>query len=129
MLLDKDKQDKNSPMPQTLCCNVNKTICMETINVFLSSCLVYVLRSTTRSSLLLKLRPSHCFETYRFVLSRLESLRICIKLVTCVEFCRHRLTHWLRVKLASFYSSNRFANIYGLADVNLVNNSFTCKHY
>ena len=65
----------------------------------------------------------------RFVLTGLESLQICIKLLFCVQSCMYWVAYWVRVILASIFSNNRFENICGLADVGLVNNHFTCKHY
>ena len=105
-----------------------KPICIETVNLFLSSCCVKALSSAVWS-LSLNVRDDHIFKTSRFVLMGLESLQIHIKLISFVESCRLRLTQWVRVNLAEIYSNNQFANIFGLADVSLIDNSFTFKHY
>ena len=102
-----------------------KAVFIETVK-FLSSCCVKALNSAVRSTSL-KVRLGRNFETTEFVVTELESLQICIKLKYCVEYSRQRLTHWVRVKLASMFSNNRFANLCGLADVNFVNCIFTCK--
>ena len=104
-------------------------ICIETVKFFLSFCCVKALNSAVWSHWLTSLRHDHFFETSRFVLLRLETLQICIKFVFCVESCRKELTHWVRVKLASTYWNNRFANICGVADVVPIKNNFTCKPY
>ena len=103
-------------------------ICIEAVNLFQISCFVRALDSSARSYSL-KIRHDHIFETSRFVSTGLECLQICIKLISCVESCRRRLTHWVGVMLASICSNNRFANNFGLADMSLINNSFTCEHY
>ena len=105
-----------------------KLIYIETMNLFVTSCSVEALISAIRSHSL-EVRHDHILETSRFVQKGLEALQICIELISCAENCRHRLTHWTRVKLASIYFNSVFANFCGLADVSLFNNSFTCKHY
>ena len=89
---------------------------------------VKALKSAVQS-LSLKIRHDHIFRTSRFFPTGLELLQICIKLLSRVESCSHRLTHLVRVKLASIYSNNWIANICRLADVSLINNSFACEHY
>ena len=101
---------------------------IKTVNLYLSSCCVKAFNSAVRSHSL-KIRYDHIFETSRFVLTGLELLQICIKLVSYVQSCRHRSTHWVRVMLVSIFSKNRFGDYCGLADVSLVKNNFTCKHY
>ena len=67
-----------------------KPISIETIKLFLRSCCVEPLNSTIRSHSL-EVRHDQIFETCRFVLTGLESLQNCIKLVLRVESCRQRL--------------------------------------
>ena len=101
---------------------------IETVNLLLSSCCVKAFNSAVWSHSFI-IRYDHIFETSGSILTRLESLKIFIKLVSCVQSCRHRLTYWVKVELTSIYSNNRFSIICGLVDVSLVNNRFTCKHY
>ena len=128
VLLDKDRNDKTTHCFQHSFAMSTKTNCIEAINLFQKSCCVEALNSTTRPQSL-KVRHDHIFETSKFVLTSIESLQNCIKIESCLESCRHRLTRRVRVKLARIYSNNQFANICGLAEVSLVSNSFTCKHY
>ena len=127
VLLGMDKNDKINPLPQTLSCHVHKTLCNKTINPFLSSCCVEVLNFTIRF-LSLKIVQGHVLKATFLVLSRCESLDLCIYIPTSVKSCWHWLTLWVRVLLASIYSKNGIANC-GLADVSLVNCSFTCRDY
>ena len=102
--------------------------CIQTVNLFLFSYCVKAHNSGVRTPSL-KLQHDQNFETSIFVLTGLESLQTYIEIISCVESCRHKLLYWLKVKLTSIYSNNRFANICGLGDVILVNNNFRCKDY
>ena len=93
---------------------------------FPSSCWIEALDSANLYHSLQAGRNSF-FRTSRFVLSRLKSMQVCIKSLSCVESCRHRVTQRVRDKLASIYSNNPFANICGFVDVSLVNKNFKCK--
>ena len=44
-----------------------------------------------------KQRHENLSETFDFVLMGLETLRICNKLISCLESYRLRLTHWVRI--------------------------------
>ena len=105
-----------------------KPICIETVNLSVSYCCVEALNSAVRFDSL-RLRNDKIFEIIRYVLPGSEPLHICISIIAFVESCRRKLTHRVKVNLASIYFNNRFANIYGLADVSPVNKGFTCKHY
>ena len=105
-----------------------KPICIETINLFRSFCSAKAHNSAIQSHSL-KVRHDQFFETSTFVPTGLGTLQFCIKLISYVQSCRNRLTFWVRVSLASIYSNSRFAHVCRLADVNLVNNSSTCKHF
>ena len=69
-------------------------------NSFTRSGCAKVLNSSVRSNSL-KIRHDHIFETSRFNLMGVESLQICIKLTSCLESSRRRLSHWVRANLAS----------------------------
>ena len=105
-----------------------KPICIETIKLFRSSFFVKVLNSAVRSHAL-NFRHDHIFKTSKIALIGLEFLQISVKLQSCGESCKLGLTHSVRVKMASIYSNNWVANKWGVADVSLVNNSFTCEHF
>ena len=116
--VQKDSNDETADCFKHFVAMCTVPIGIETVNIFLSSCCVEAFNSAVRSHSL-KLRQDYFFETSRIVLMALESLQICIKLVSCVQTCRHRLTHWVRVKLASIYSNKRFANTCLFADGSL----------
>ena len=105
-----------------------KPICIEPTDLFLSSSCAKALRSAVRSHLL-KVWHDRFFENSMFVLTGLASLQICIKIISYVESPSHSLTRWVKLELVSINSNNQIANICGLAFVNFVNNSFTCRRY
>ena len=130
MLFDKDSNNRNNPLLQTLCCDVHKTH------------LHWTNRNRSFSEFLLCKSSPFCspvsfvesltwpfFENSMFVLTGLASLQICIKTISYVESSSHSLTRWVKVELASINSNNQIANICGLAFVSFVNNSFTCRRY
>ena len=103
--LDMDSNNKTTLCFQHCVAMSTKRLCIETIDLSLSSCYVKAPNSAFWSRSL-KLRQDHFLETVRFVLTGLESLQTFIKLKSCVESCRHGLTHLVRVKLGSIYSNN-----------------------
>ena len=101
---------------------------IETVNPSLSSCCAIALNCAVLSRSL-EVRNYHNLGISSFVLTTLYSLQIWVELKPCVKSCRHRLTHWLSLMLASIYSNNRFANVCLLADVSPANSScFMCRH-
>ena len=68
-----------------------KPIGIETINLFLNSSIVKTSNSAVRSGSL-KVKHDNSFENSKFVLTGLDSLQICIKIISCVEPSRH----WLK---------------------------------
>ena len=126
--LDKYSYDRNDPLLQALCINVHKTHWIETNKLFVSSRCVETLTSAVWSHSL-TVRQDHIFKISGFAQTGLETLQICIKLISCVESSRQRLALWVRVKMTSIYSNNQIANIYGHADVSFNNKSFTCTHF
>ena len=104
-----------------------KLICIGTIDLCPSHGSVEAVNAAVRAYSL-KIQD-HTFETSRIALMGLESLEVCMKLMSLVESSRHRLTHSVSVKLASINTNSLFANSCELADVSSVNNNFTCKHF
>ena len=105
-----------------------KPICSEPVNLLMRYCCVEAPKFTLRSDFSKK-RHGHFLKNSRFVQTKLEFLQICIKLTSCVESSRHKLTNWVRVKLTGIYCTNRFAKNCELADVSLVSNNFMWKHH
>ena len=69
--LDRNSKIKNNHLLQKLCWNVNRNNCIETVNLFPSSCCEKCLISAVRV-FSLEIRHDHLFETYRFFLTGLN---------------------------------------------------------
>ena len=79
---------------------ITKTINAEAINFFLSSYCVEALYCAVRA-VVLEISLNHVFKRSCVVCSWLESLQFSIELSAGVQPSRHRLTHCIRVELAS----------------------------
>ena len=101
--LGKNSKDKNHTLPQKLFYNVHKSH-LHCNNPSFSEFLlckrsqIYNLVSFCAS---VEVRHDQCFKTSRFALTRLDSLKICFKLVSRVQSGSFWLAHWVRVELAN----------------------------
>ena len=98
--LVRDSIDRHNPLLQTLRYKVQRTPLHwenQSFSTF-PSCINSPFCSPL--SYLLELRNVHILETSTFFLTGFEVLQIWIKLISCEESCRNRLTQWVRVNLA-----------------------------
>ena len=75
--------------------------CTETIKLFVNSSCSEVLNSAMRSHAL-RVQHDQSFENSRFFLTGLESLQIGMNLISCLQSCKHKLTHWVKLQLEGY---------------------------
>ena len=84
--------------------------------------------SVTFWSCFLEIGHDHIFKAAGLVLSRRNSTRLWIKIPTCIQTGRHRLTHRVGILLAGINPNNRFAYVCRLSNKSFINNCFACKN-